>query len=117
MVGGKHLSWRNMFEDEQSPQLVSGRHITLPSVLQETTAWRDDHSGCFEFVDPEIGNLAAGVASGGASFSYLHIVSDNLSRNYTHDLSNERDAVVLARRADAYSELGGMIRKMRSRQD
>jgi hypothetical protein len=111
VIGGTCVSWTNVFESHSDPCLVSGRHITLPSVLQETVTWRNNQENHFEFVDPEIGNLAVGVQSGGARFSYIHIISDNLSRKYKHDLSNEREPDVIMRRAAAYGRLGQLIRR------
>ena len=69
-------------------------------------AWTHERQSQFEFVDPEIGNLAAGVVEGGSRFSYLHLVSDNLSRKYAEDLSNERAASPRNRRGNAYAQLG-----------
>ncbi len=113
LLGKETISWSNVFRDRE---LASGRHVTLPSVLQETVAWTHERQSQFEFVDPEIGNLAAGVVEGGSRFSYLHLVSDNLSRKYAEDLSNERAASPRNRRGNAYTQLGKILRNELLRQ-
>ena len=57
------------------------------------------------FVDPEIGHMAEAALQAGITFSIMHIVSDNLSRQYPFDLSNERVAEVVADRKKLCDEL------------
>lgn len=115
LIGTTEISWSGRFRPRNDGSIVSGRHITLPSVLQETVAWRNQVRSSAEFVDPEIGNMAAGVTESGSEFSYLHIVSDNLSKQYGYDLSNERATQVLERRAASYSRIGDVLRADLSR--
>ena len=109
LVGGTEIRWVNLFDGHV--QIESGRHVTLPSVLQETNGWVAERTPEYQYVDPEVGNLAAGTLDGGAAFSFLHIVSDNLSQRYAADLSNEREEFVRKRREATYHRLGGLLRE------
>ncbi len=101
-IDGQTVQWFNLFSEPEATNVVEGAHITLPSVLQETIAWRTSNIGQYTFVDPEIGNLATGVLSNGARFSYLHIISDNLARRFNEDLSNERSGSIPQKRVKLY---------------
>ena len=101
-IDGQTVQWVNLFSEPETTNVIEGAHITLPSVLQETVAWRRSNIGKYAFVDPEIGNLATGVLSNGAHFSYLHIISDNLARRFNEDLSNERSGSVPQKRLKLY---------------
>ena len=108
-IDGKTLAWSNLFDALRPGDVIAGRHVTLPSVLQETIEWVAAHRGDYDYVDPEIGNFAAGVLEIGSSFSYLHLVSDNLSKKYEHDLSNERAEVVRVRRREGYTRIAEIL--------
>ena len=108
-IDGQHIEWVNFFRGLNESEVVEGTHITVPSVLQETLDWRAQVAGTHTFVDPEIGNLATGVLSNGARFSYLHIVSDNLGRRFTEDLSNERVRAVERKRRKLYLSIKNFI--------
>ena len=101
-IDGQTVQWVNLFSESEAMDVIEGAHITLPSVLQETITWRTSNIGKYAFVDPEIGNLATGTVSNGARFSYLHIVSDNLTRRFNEDLSNERSGSVPQKRVKLY---------------
>ena len=90
-LAGNAIAWRNCLEPfvRQAPGVVYGTHYTLASVLDETHAWFEQNKK-FDWVDPEIGHMAKASIDGGTEFGYLHIISDNLARKYTQDLSNER---------------------------
>jgi hypothetical protein len=81
-----------------NPHIVAGRHISLPSVLEETHDWLDQKASLYDFVEPEIGNLAQSSLTEGVGFGFLHIISDNLSKKYAYDLSNERLSTVVENR-------------------
>lgn len=110
-INGQTFQWVNLFSELEDMNVIEGAHITLPSVLQETVAWRASNIRKYAFVDPEIGNLATGVLSNGARFSYLHIVSDNLSRRFSEDLSNERSGNVRQKRAKLYQMIKQLLRE------
>ena len=67
----------------------------------------DKYQDKYDFVDPEIGHMAKAANENGISFGYLHIISDNLNKNYKEDLSNEREGSVIEKR----KKLIGEIRK------
>ncbi len=105
------VAWDNIFADLAGPNIVQGAHVTIPSVLQETVAWRRSTAGRYMFVDPEVGHLARGVVSNGARFSYLHIVSDNLARRFSEDLSNERSGEVPQKRVRLYQAISRILQE------
>lgn len=65
-------------------------YFILPSIIQETKKWVLQNKDVISFVDPEIGHMAKLALKNGISYSYLHIISDNLSKKFSEDLSNER---------------------------
>jgi hypothetical protein len=77
--------------------LCRGAHITLPSVLLETKRWVKEQGIRYDFVDPEIGHFAVAAERSSIRFSYLHLISDNLVRRYSEDLSNEREEIILGK--------------------
>lgn len=99
MLNGRLVKWNNDILKHIRPKdrIITGRHITLHSVIRETKKWLSLHSD-YNFVDPEIGHMARAAERIGMRFAYLHIVSDNLARKYDEDLSNERKATVIRKR-------------------
>jgi len=104
-VGGQLVEWVNHFHGIDHPALIAGRHITVASVVDETKEWLDEVRSGFDYVDPEIGPMALSAHGCAIDFSYLHLVSDNLSVRYRHDLSNEREHEVRLRRRRLLGEL------------
>lgn len=96
------VEWENIFENVAVDNIYKGNHITMPSVLQETTQWRDSNLKLAEFVDPEIGHMALAAIQAGITFSYLHVISDNLALKFEADLSNERKLSVRKNRERLY---------------
>ena len=82
----------------KQPNWTTGIHYSLPSVLDETREWFDQHKSNVRFVDPEIGWAAKACQDNGIWFSYLHLVTDNLYGNFLEDLTNERDDKVIEKR-------------------
>jgi hypothetical protein len=78
--------------------LVDQQHVTVPSIVDETTAWFASAAGRYHLVDPEIGHMAAAANAAGVAFDYLHIVSDNLTGRYTAGLYHERSPAIRADR-------------------
>ncbi|KAK5655264.1 hypothetical protein OQA88_5831 [Cercophora sp. LCS_1] len=99
LVNGATVRWTNCLEgvlgDKKRECVVSGRHVTLGSVLHETREWYDGMKDRADFVDPEIGMMAQAAVRSGVGYGYLHMVTDNLGRKYEEDLSNEREVGVL----------------------
>lgn len=88
-VEGKLIEWNNLFERLSDEILKKGLHYTSPSLILETKDWLRENNN-FDFVDPEIGHMAKASIESGIEFSYLHIISNNLSRVESENLSNER---------------------------
>lgn len=98
MTDGR-VSWRDFFGDiaADQPDVRSGVHVTSPSILLEGKNWLERQQGN-RFVDPEIGHMGRAACAVGIEFGFLHVVSNNLARKYTADLSNERLSTVVERR-------------------
>ncbi len=74
------------------------RHVTVPSVLDETLEWFERARLYSDVVDPEIGRAASVANLVGVRFSYLHIVTDHLGGDYRDGLYGERHPSVLQSR-------------------
>ena len=111
MVRGTMVQWKSALESATSKSVMvkRGLHYSLPSVLQETTTWLEDHRDTFDWVDPEIGQMAQASVEGGTDFGFLHIVSDNLAHKYAYDLSNERLQKVLEDRQRLLKEIEDIV--------
>lgn len=109
LPNGEMVKWNNIFDDITCRAVKKGVHITIPSVLQETKEWVLKNKFNVSFVDPEIGHMAYAAQKAGIEYSYLHIVSDNLTVKYQYDLSNERKSEVLKNRAALLSIIGDAI--------
>lgn len=109
-VDGREVKWNNIFDDIKNDAVIHGKHITLPSVIQETKEWRDENQESFDFVYPEIGCIAKACLEEKIQFSYLHIISDNLSYKYKEDLSNERKANVILKRRNLYLRIKNILK-------
>ncbi|MFH1933541.1 MAG: hypothetical protein ABIN18_18380 [Pseudomonadota bacterium] len=112
VLQGRQVKWKNDLEKHvrASDKVITGRHITVPSVIHETKKWLRHHSD-YDFVDPEIGHMARAASKSGMKFAYLHIVSDNLARKYDEDLSNERIANVLRKREVIQERINKICRR------
>ncbi|KAK4148523.1 hypothetical protein C8A00DRAFT_47631 [Chaetomidium leptoderma] len=104
-VRGQIVEWNNPLEAsvtyKAADDVIFGDHITVGSVLHETRDWLTGLPPA-DFVDSEVGMMAQAAVRSGVDFGYLHIISDNVTEKYEQDLSNERIAGVLARRARLY---------------
>jgi len=73
---GRVVEWENVLAgavERRAPAgvVISGRHVTLGSVLHETKDWHADLKETVEFVDPEIGMMAqAGMSPLSTSFRF-----------------------------------------------
>jgi hypothetical protein len=101
-VLGQNIRWDTRLMDVA---LASGamysRHVTVPSVLDETIEWVANARRYFDVVDPEIGHMGISASRNSILFDYLHLVTDNLVLNHHHGLHNERDDAIV----DARDEL------------
>ncbi len=111
-LDGSSIEWNNIFDSEKSSLIKQGVHYTLPSIIQETKGWVDENKDLVDFVDPEIGHMARAANERGITFSYMHIISDNLSRKFDEDLSNERKQEILIKRKSLIRTIGNCIEKV-----
>lgn len=110
LFDGTVINWENIFEKYLNFKFIKeGVHYTLPSVIQETNSWVNTNYKLFHFVDPEIGHMANAAKINNIQFSYLHIISDNLSHKYEEDLSNERKNIVILKRKKLLKVIGHCI--------
>lgn len=108
-IDNTFVEWNNIFENFNSDIVKKGVHYTLPSVIQETKDWVLQNSAKISFVDPEIGHMAKAAIQNGIDYSYLHIISDNLSSKFSEDLSNERKEDVLIKRKKLIKTIGNCL--------
>jgi len=110
-VEGETIHWKNCFDFAKNDRgIVFGNHVHIPSVIFETNEWLANNQ-CFDFVDPEIGHMAKAALSEGIEFSFLHIISDNISKKYDENLSNERKKEVVEKRQALLKKVKGIIEK------
>lgn len=100
VMANSRVVWQDFFGNipADQPGVHSGVHVTSPSILLEGKSWLKRQHGN-SFVDPEIGPMGRAARSAGIEFGFLHVVSNNLAREYPADLSNERVGTVVERRA------------------
>lgn len=107
---GSIINWDNLFDNAiNSENIKYGVHATMPSILDETKEWVNQNKYSVDFVDPEIGFMAKAALDNNINFSYLHIISDNLSRKFDEDLSNERKESVILKRKRLIKQIGDNI--------
>lgn len=117
LVEGLRERWSDFFDDDVKHEtgVLSGRHVTSPSTLLESRAWLEQHRD-YTFVDPEIGPMGRAARIAGIPFGFLHVISNNLSRSYPEDLSNERKPQILLRRREllerAHSIIGKQVERV-----
>lgn len=111
-MDGSSVEWNNLFKNLNAEEVKEGIHFTLPSVLQETKEWVIENENSVDFVDPEIGHMAKESVKNNMDFSYLHIISDNLSYKYDEDLSNERKEGIILKRNKLIKIIGDCIREI-----
>jgi hypothetical protein len=110
LIEGELVQWNSLFKAPLPDFVKSGIHICVPSVIYETTPWADVARKGFDFVDPEIGHMARESGRSGIAFSYLHVVSDNVIKTFTEDLSNERNDSVVSKRVILKQKIAEVIR-------
>jgi hypothetical protein len=111
LVEGRHVAWRNPLVDaiKLSERVAKGPAITVPSPLCETHPWLNEWQANYGWVDCEVGYMAEAANDVGVEFGYLHVVTDNLSRTFVHNLSNEDSEEVVTKRKPLYQEMEVII--------
>ncbi|MFZ1721438.1 MAG: hypothetical protein WAU07_02950, partial [Microgenomates group bacterium] len=107
-IEGQLLTWDNMFSNCKDTYLAHGVHFTSPSPVYETSELLT-YLGNFDFVDSEIGHFAKSAHKSGMSFGYLHFISNNLTKIYNEDLSNERMESVLQKREQVMKNIQSLL--------
>ncbi|MBU2633915.1 MAG: hypothetical protein KJ674_01595 [Nanoarchaeota archaeon] len=110
LLNGKFIVWDNLFNKIKDPILKRGNHYTSSSTILETKEWIKKNSN-FDFVDPEIGYMAKAANESGINFSYLHIISSNLSQIHHENLSNERSQTILNKRKNLLLKIRNILYK------
>lgn len=100
-IKGEIIRWKNLF-DVHSAAFISGKHYTLPSVIQESYEFVRSIEDEYIFIDPEIGYFAKEANRLKIQFSQLHIISDNIKKIHEENLSNERKENVLEKRENLW---------------
>jgi hypothetical protein len=114
LVEGRHVTWRNPLSDaiKLSKRVANGTAITVPSPLCETLGWLHECQANYDWVDCEVGYMAEAANDVGVEFGYLHIVTDNLSRKFVQNLSNEDSENVMSKRKPLYREMEVVIESL-----
>lgn len=114
-VEERTVMWRSNLKldsDRADDQVLTNqRHITLPSIIDETKAWYQKQVGSYDLVDPEIGRMAEAASLTEVQFDYLHIVSDNLSGYYVHGLYDERHLDIATSRLQCLTTIESILRR------
>lgn len=110
-VNGKYVKWENVFKNISSNNVIIGDHVTCPSVMDETSKYINKIKNKYDFIDPEIGNMALACKEFNKQFSYLHIISDNVvNHSHSENLSNERKDLIVKKRNELFNEIGSIIK-------
>ena len=97
---GSVVEWKSVLEDAVmgASGVVHGVHFTGATSLSETKEWTREWKSKVEWVDPEIGHMAKVSLEVGVGYGFLHVVSDNLSREGLEGLVDERKATIVTDR-------------------
>ncbi|KAH7357002.1 hypothetical protein BKA65DRAFT_548384 [Rhexocercosporidium sp. MPI-PUGE-AT-0058] len=97
---GSVVEWDSVLEKavKGASGVVHGVHFTGATSLSETKEWTREWKSKVDWVDPEIGHMAMVSLELGVGFGFLHVVSDNLSREGLEGLVDERKATIVADR-------------------
>ncbi|WP_433683365.1 hypothetical protein [Nocardia sp. CA-119907] len=113
VVDGVPFTWRGRLQYVRPTgrMLRDICHVTMPSVIDETREWAVEASQSCQVVDPEIGQMGRAAVKAGASFDYLHLVTDNLVKDFDQGLYDERSKHVASQRKSLLLEAEQMIRR------
>ncbi len=113
MVDGVPITWRGrlQYANPTARVLRDVCHVTMPSVVDETRQWAAEASQYAQVVDPEIGHMGRAALRAGASFDYLHLVTDNLVKDFDQGLYDERSKTIASQRKTLLIEAEQMIRR------
>lgn len=107
----KEIIWDNIFDKIEEKNLVHWTHITSKSIILEDKNWLEKNKN-YDFVDPEIWQFAKYSLKNWINFSYIHIISNNLSKiNEKENLSNERKTEIIEKRKKLFEQIWNIILK------
>jgi hypothetical protein len=105
-IGENLISWDPQIRVSHSEVVHKGLHTTIASPLLEIEEWlADSLAKGVSWVDCEVGYMAQAAKTCSVSFTYLHIISDNVAKVYDFNLSNEDEAQVITSRDKLFNEL------------
>ncbi|TVY37504.1 hypothetical protein LOCC1_G007280 [Lachnellula occidentalis] len=110
---GGMVEWESVLDKavHGSRMVVNGVHCTVATSLCETKEWARHWKTKADWVDPEIGHMARVSMERGVLFGYLHVVSDNLSREGLEGLVDERKATIIADRKKLLQEVERILER------
>lgn len=92
-----------------SDSVQTGGLVTVASPLCEDENWFQRCKGEYRWVDCETAYMAFAAHAYGVDFAYLHVVSDNLGKQYSENLANEDDEVVQKKRAKLFEDIDRLL--------
>ncbi|KAL2073554.1 hypothetical protein VTL71DRAFT_10880 [Oculimacula yallundae] len=97
---GQVVEWNSVLKEAAKgvSGVIQGVHFTGATSLSETKDWAREWKTKVDWVDPEIGHMAMTSLELGVGFGFLHVVSDNLSREGLEGLVDERKSTIVADR-------------------
>lgn len=101
--------WNNIFKDIKHPQLAFGTHLNSANTIMETKALHRFIKP-YDFLDSEIGFFIQGSEEA-EERSYLHFISNNLSKEHDENLSNERNPEIIKKRNDLAPIIRSLIQQ------
>jgi hypothetical protein len=113
LLHGEKVQWDSIIKvpaKKEGVAITCGAHVTLPSILSETKSWLKELDSSAKFVDPEIGWMAKTAQQLKMGFGYLHLVSDNLARPSSENLSNERSALIQCKRKGLFLHIADLLK-------
>jgi hypothetical protein len=107
------VEWESVLERavQGASRVVKGVHITVATTMCETKEWAREWKAKGDWVDPEIGNMARISVEHGVGFGFLHVVSDNLSREGLEGLVDERKSTIVADRKKLLQEVEHVLER------
>jgi hypothetical protein len=112
-LDGGIIEWKSVLEQavQGSSMVAEGVHITVATTMCETKEWAREWKKKGDWVDPEIGNMARVSVERGVGFGFLHVVSDNLSREGLEGLVDERKKTIIADRKKLLEEVDRVLER------
>jgi len=111
-INWEEITWNNIFTNLKDKNIIYAKHITCYSVIEEGIYNIWEYKKFWNFIDPEIWNMAKSCNQNWKNFSYLHIISDNVNIPYEENLSNERKKEIIEKRKDLFKQIWTILLKV-----